>query len=128
METEVIKNNKVFYHKIGTNQSFDKIIYEDKTNPGYSHNIELYGDNDQYAILFTKKSTDDFALISVGNLIQSQNLTKSINFKPLIKDWIGKFDIVKTDKDKFYFLTNYKAPNFRLVLMNIDKFKYEYID
>ena len=79
-------------------------------------------------MLFTKKSTDDLALISVGNLIQSKNLTQPINFKPLITDWVGKFDIVKTDKNKFYFLTNYKAPNFRLVLMNIDKFKFEYID
>jgi len=49
--------NKIFYHKIGTLQSADKLIYEDKKNPLRFHGVGLTEDG-RFLILRISEGTD----------------------------------------------------------------------
>ena len=63
---------------------------------------------------------------------QGENLVKrpiegKLDFIPVINEWIGGFDYIYNDPitKKLYFQTNYKAPKFKVITLEIgdDNFK-----
>ena len=48
------ENHQVFYHKIGTAQSADTLVYEDPANPQRFHNVGA-SDDQRYAFLYVSE-------------------------------------------------------------------------
>ena len=105
----------VYFHKVGTPQSEDVLIYEDKENP------------QRFQGVFT---TEDqrFALLSIsergkgkkGNSLFYKDLSKNEEkFSPIVAE-IGddSFGVLDNVGDKFLIRTNRKAPNGRVVLVD----------
>ncbi len=101
--------HKVYYHKLGDPQSKDKLIYEDKDNP--LRNFYAYlTEDEQFLILTVTESTS-------GNSLYAAKLTsmKNIKFHEVAAGFDNDYNVVDNIKDELLLITNFNAPNQRLV-------------
>ena len=115
---ELISKNEfqtVYFHKVGTPQSEDVLIYEDNANPQRFQNVGTTED-ERFAIL----SISERGKGKKGNALfykdLSQNETK---FSALIPE-IGNdsYGVIDNVGDKFLIRTDRNAPNGRVVLVD----------
>jgi prolyl oligopeptidase len=104
---------KVYYHKIGTPQSADEMVYEDNEHPGRFNNVGLTDDQ-----RFEIRSQSDPAAGKKGNSLFFRDLSKGEkSFTPIIAE-IGddEYGLVDDVAGKFLIQTNHNAPNGKVVL------------
>lgn len=103
---------KVFYHKIGTAQSSDKLIYEDKEHPLRYVGAGLTED-ERFLILGIAEGTD-------GSEIKIKDLKNKTagNFITIVTGFKTNADVVDNVGDKILLRTNNEAPNYKLVLLD----------
>lgn len=117
--TELSGNNQfhsVYYHKLGDPQSKDKLIFEDKANPGYYHFGGVTEDN-KYFVLYQAPGTDGFATLY-------KDLEADKPFVTLFEGYKNKSNVIHSSGSKMLVLTDIDAPNYRLLevdLANPDK-------
>jgi prolyl oligopeptidase len=73
----------------------------------------------KYALLETRKDCDDLGLVAYAD-ISGNPLTGKVEFTPIIKEWIGGFNLMYNIGSIFYFKTNYKAPKSKVISINIE--------
>ena len=102
---------KIYYHRLGTAQSEDELIYEDKTKPEQFYQVETT-ENERFATMAVG------AKGARGNALFFRDLSKPgksfTAIVPEISD--DTFQAVDNVGDKFLVLTNRNAPNWRLAL------------
>lgn len=118
-ETEKLEYQKVFYHRVGTKQSDDVLIYQDKSQPVWMFDASVTNDG-KYLLLDIRKDCDDLGLLSYADLDQNVALDKEIVFTPLITEWLGGFSYVHNSGSKGYFKTNYKASRSRVLCIDFE--------
>jgi prolyl oligopeptidase len=106
---------KAYYHKLGTAQSEDELIYEDKENAQRFHNVDTTND-ERFAIL----RVSDRGKGKRGNSIYYRDLSKrEKSFTPIVSEITDdSYDVVDNVGDKFLIATNHGAPNGRVVLFD----------
>jgi len=112
------ENNKVYYHKLGTKQSEDKVIYEDSKHPFWSFGIDV-SDNGKIASLYTTESTS-------GNALKLKNLAKNGAWKDVDTSFSSDYSIIEyLDDNSVLVSTNNDAPKNRIIKIDIDNPKKE---
>ncbi len=112
------ENHQVYFHKVGTPQSADTVVYRDAAN-GQRFHILSTTEDERLAILEISergKGKD-------GNAVLVRNIAKGEReFTPVIPD-IGDstFSVVDNVGDELLVATNKDAPNTRLVLVDPKK-------
>ncbi|HRP89477.1 MAG TPA: prolyl oligopeptidase family serine peptidase [Edaphocola sp.] len=103
---------KVFFHKIGTPQSEDVLIYEDKEHPLRYVGAGLTED-ERFLVLSISEGTD-------GSEIKVKDLSKGsdLPFVTLVQGFSTNAEVVDNVGDKLLVNTNFEAPNYKLVLMD----------
>ena len=109
------ENHQVFYHKVGTPQSEDKLVYEDKANLQRFHGVGTT-DDERYAFL----TISDRGKGKKGNSLFYRDLSNADSkFMPLIAEiGDGSYGVVDNIGDKFLISTDHKAPNGRVFLFD----------
>ena len=105
----------VYFHKVGTPQSADVLIYEDKEHPQRFQGVGTTED-ERFAIL----SISERGKGKKGNAIFYKDLKAGdTKFSPIIAE-IGddSFGVIDNVGDKFLIRTNKNAPNGRVVLVD----------
>ena len=114
-KASVNEKHQVYFHKVGTTQAEDALVYQDPNNPQRFHMIETTED-ERFAILTISergKGKD-------GNALFVRDLSSGkAEFSPLVPT-IGDdtYGIVDNDGAKLIVQTNRKAPNWRVVLID----------
>ncbi len=109
------ENHQVWFHRVGTSQAEDMLVFEDAANPQRFH--QCFTDEDErYAFLTVSdrgKGFDGEALFYMD--IQAGDK----KFKPIIAE-VGKYsyDVVDVIDGHFLVETNDNAPNKKLILIN----------
>ncbi|MCU7695057.1 prolyl oligopeptidase family protein [Haoranjiania flava] len=100
---------KVFYHKIGTPQSADKLIYEDKEHPLRYVSAGLTEDK-RFLILGISEGTD-------GSEIKVKDLKdkNSKGFITVVKGFDTNADVIDNVGGRLLVQTNHGAPNYKVV-------------
>ena len=114
-KASINENHQVFFHRIGTPQSQDRLVYEDAANPQRFHTLQTTED-ERFAILTISergKGKDGNAL-HVCDL--SQGAPHFTPLVPTISD--DSFVVVDNVGDKLLVQTNCRAPNWRVVLVD----------
>jgi prolyl oligopeptidase len=106
-------NHWVYYHKLGTPQSQDKLIFKDEKNPGYYH-FGGVTEDDRYYILSQAPGTDGYATLY-------KDLEKDGPFVTLFEGYKNKSTVVHNIGTKFLVHTDIDAPNYRLIEVDITK-------
>jgi prolyl oligopeptidase len=106
----------VYFHKVGTPQSADVLVYEDKDHPQRFQNVGTTED-ERYAILTISERGKG----KKGNSLYYRNLKSNVaKFTPIIAE-IGddSFGVIDNVGDKLLVRTNKNAPNGRVVFIDL---------
>lgn len=114
--TEYSESNQyqqIFYHKLGTSQDQDELVMGDPNNPKR---------------MFFASMTEDkrFLLVSMseasnGNALSVKDMSKKgTKYVSLMKSFDYEFIAVDNVGDDLYVRTNYKAPRYRLVKIDMN--------
>ncbi len=98
-------NNKVYYHKVGTPQSEDTLVYEDPQNPDWGFGAEVTEDG-RYLIITVSKGTDAKYRIYYKPLQGEQS-----EFTTLIDNFENEYSFIGNKNAVFYFKTDRNTPN-----------------
>jgi prolyl oligopeptidase len=103
----------VWYHKLGTEQADDVLVYEDKEHPQRFHNLGVTEDQ-KYAILYVSERGKGLK----GNALFYRDLSKGeTTFKPIVADVTDdSFGVIDDVNGKFLIETDHEAPNHKVVL------------
>lgn len=105
----------VYFHKVGTPQSADLLIYEDKENPQRFQNVDT-SEDERFAVLTISERGKG----KKGNAVFYKDVSKGEDkFAPIVAE-IGDdtFGVIDNVGDKFLIRTNRNAPNGRVILVD----------
>lgn len=106
--TASTQHMKVFYHVLGTDQSKDKLVYQDPAHANYYFSAQTTDDG-HYLLIYISPGTS-------GSEIWWQDLSDPHGkLQLLFKGFSWEYTVLDNDGDKLIVLTNYEAPNYRIV-------------
>ena len=106
---------KLYYHRLGTEQTEDILIYERPDQKEWMFDADVTEDG-RYLIISVSKGTDPKNLVFYQDL-EDENAT----IKELVSDFIGNFSFVEYEGSLFWFRTDYNAPKGRLIGIDINQ-------
>ncbi len=105
-------NHAVYFHKLGTPQAQDRLLYSTPQNPKLLNGVGITDDG-RYAVLYSTpgSSTSDLSVVDL----------KSADWKPrkLVADFDHEWGVVGNVGSKFYLSTNKDAARSKLVTMDV---------
>jgi prolyl oligopeptidase len=110
----VSKFQKLYFHRLGTKQSDDELIHEQKDQPDWMFFAQV-SDDGRYLIISVARSTEP------KNLILYRDLAKKhaeATTDTLIGTWDASYQYLGNTKGVFYFLTDSDAPRYRIVAID----------
>ncbi len=105
------EGQKVYYHKLGTKQQDDKLVYENPENPKIGNYMSVTED-ERYAILYEYLGTHGTAM----KLLDRQN--PETGFKDIITSFDYDHSVIDNEGGALFLLTNQDAPLQRLVMVD----------
>ena len=108
---EVNESPKLMFHKIGTDQSEDYVVYENPDQPRWGWGISVIKDT-SIKILSISEGTDE------RNRLYIQ-LNTGEKFIPLIDELIGAYNFIDSKDGILWFYTTEGAPNGKIVNLEI---------
>jgi len=110
--------HKVYFHKIGTNQEQDLLIYSNNNYPLRNYATQVTED-EKFLVLYETESTS-------GNSVYIKNLNKpSSDFVLIAEGFDYDYGIIDHNEDYFYMITNENAPKQKLVRFKDNDFEKE---
>ena len=110
--SNVNEGHKIYYHRIGTPQSKDELIYMNPTCPQRFYSVEV---NEDETLMFLYESG-----AGAGNNLYVRDLRiGGSQFIPMTSDMDYTYGVVETLDDRILLLTNYKAPRWRVMEADI---------
>ena len=105
------EQQKVFYHKLGTKQSDDVLVYADPAHPlRYFHGWE--SDDSRWVFITSSEGTSGTELLCKRK--------GDRDFKVLFAGFDYDYDIVECENDNLYVITNDGAENYHLIAVNLN--------
>ena len=106
-------NAKIYYHKVGTPQSEDELIYEDKEHPGWGFGAQVTDDN-EYLIIYVTESTS-------GNALYYKRLgVKNSPIVKIVDNFDNDYSVIDHLNGKFIVRTNNEAPKYKLISIDVE--------
>ena len=115
------ENHQVFFHKLNTPQSADRLVYEDPKNLQRFHNVSTT-DDERFALL----SISDRGQGKDGNSLffidAKSGGSAQKTFVPVVAEVTNfSYGVVDNDGDRLLILTNEKAPNSKVIAFDTKK-------
>ncbi len=112
------ENHQVFFHRLNTPQSADRLVYEDPKNLQRFHIVSTT-DDERFALLSISdrgKGKDGNSLL----FIDAKSSQKT--FEPVVSEITNfSYNVIDNDGDRLLILTNEKAPNSKVVAFDTKK-------
>ncbi len=113
----VVKNQMLYYHRLGTAQRADRLVYQRPDHPdwGFSGGVTEDG---RYLIIGVSLGTDSrnrVYYLDLGNPSRPRITGRVV---PLLDDFDASYDFVGNRGPVFYFQTNLDAPRGRLIAID----------
>jgi prolyl oligopeptidase len=103
---------KLYYHKLGTPQAEDKLIYERPDQKEWMFSAGVTEDG-RYLIISVSRGTDP------KNLVFYQDLQVPSPIVELISEFEASYNFIDNDGETFWFTTDLDAPRGRVITINI---------
>lgn len=114
------RGQAVYYHRIGTPQSDDRLIYRRPDRPGWLFGAEVTDDG-RYAVITISEGTDSRNRVYYQDLRQPLEPRLDAPVTPLLDAFDASYSFVGNDGPVFYFRTDAGAPRGRLVAVDLRK-------
>ncbi|WP_235399141.1 prolyl oligopeptidase family serine peptidase [Sphingomonas sp. SRS2] len=106
-------NHQVYYHRIGTRQSEDRLLYATPARPRLNHSVETTQDG-RYALVTSSEGTDERYELTLFDLAEADPKPRK-----LVKGFVNEWALAGSIGSRFYFRTNLKAPRQRVVMVDV---------
>jgi prolyl oligopeptidase len=119
---ELTKKNeyhKVYYHKVGTDQSSDILVYENKDRAKRNFYASVTED-ERFLILYMSEGASGNNAFMVKDLAKEKS-----EFIPVVTDFIYRYSVIDNIGDKLLILTNHKSPRKKIILADPNNFSEE---
>ncbi|KAI1293285.1 hypothetical protein EDD11_008444 [Mortierella claussenii] len=127
-ETGANRNHRLLYHKIGTPQSDDVLVYLDAENPLYRF-VPQISDDGKYILMNIRKDSGPTCMLYIGDLEATGNVISSgYEWNKLVDNFDFRYVYLTNDNTVFYFRTNRDAPSSRVVKFDLAKPEEGFID
>ncbi|HEU5069133.1 MAG TPA: prolyl oligopeptidase family serine peptidase [Verrucomicrobiae bacterium] len=111
--TGVNKFQKLYLHKLGTDQSADELVYERKDQPDWGFGGDVTEDG-RYLIITVSEGTDP------KNRVLYRDLTRpGAPVVELLMDFDASYNFVGNDGPVFWFKTDLNAPRGRVIAVDV---------
>jgi len=105
---------KVYYHRVGDAQADDRLVYERPENPEWGFLPEV-SDDGRFLVITIFHGTDDRYQVAWKDLDAPAS-----EVQMLIEDFNHDFTFIGNRDRSFLFLTNFEAPKYRVVAVDLD--------
>jgi len=109
--SQINQNSRIFYHKLGTDQKNDKLIFFDPDNPKISAYASTTNDG-RFLMIYRSKGTYGRSL-----MVKDLNMPES-QFITIVDDYDSDIRIVDHIKGKLIAITDRKSPKKRVVIID----------
>lgn len=122
-ETTSNLNQKLFYHRLGTDQSEDVLVAEFPDNPKWMIGAEV-SDCGRYLVIATREGCDPVNRLYFTDLqALTQGITGLLPYVKVVDNFDAEYEYITNEGTVFTFKTNLKSPNYKLI--NIDFSDYQ---
>jgi prolyl oligopeptidase len=108
---------KLYYHRLGTTQAEDLLIYERKDQPKWGYNADVTDDG-RYAVISVWEGSADKNAVFYVDLKPGVGKGKVIELLPKFD---GQYGFIDNDGPVFYFQANTSAPRGRVIAVDTRK-------
>ncbi len=106
--------HRVYFHRLGTTQEEDVLIYSRPDEQDYGFNPHVTDDG-RFLLLDIWQGTD------IRNRIYITDLQANDGLNPLFDDFDAQYRFIANDGSTFYFYTNLNAPNGRVIAVDLTR-------
>jgi prolyl oligopeptidase len=110
------KNQAVYFHRIGTPQSQDELVYSTPNDPELGHSAQVTHDG-RWVVVTTSKGTDSRYAVHILPLRKDRKWQA----KTLIGGLDHAWNLIDGMGDALYFVTNKDAPRMKVVRVDLKK-------
>ncbi len=108
------KNQAIYFHRIGTPQVQDQLVYSTPSDPELGHSAQVTHDN-RWIVITTSRGTDSRYALHLIPLGKNRKWQPRTLVAGLENDW----RLVEGLGDTLYFVTNKDAPKLKVVKVNV---------
>lgn len=109
------KNQSVYFHKLGTAQADDKLVFATPDHPDYGHGATISEDGN-WLVITSSIGTDDRYEVTLIDLKKPGSAPRK-----LISGFTDNYSYVGNVGTNFYFATNDGAPKLKVVAIDVAK-------
>ena len=109
----VTKDPKIFFHRLGTAQEQDRLVYERPDKPDWGLGASLSGDG-RYLLVYQFEGTEPKNRIFVKDLKHPGS-----KFKPLFNGFDASYSIIAAEGDRLFVQTTKDAPRGRMISVDL---------
>ena len=113
--TGVNKFQKVFFHKLGTSQDADTLVYERKDQPDWGLTADVTEDG-RFLLIYQSEGTKPENRIFVKDLSRP-----GATIQPFLDKFDADYNVVGNDAERFYVMTDKDAPRRRIVGIDLGR-------
>ncbi len=106
------RDNAVWYHRLGTDQSADELIYETPRHPSWNHSAEVTDDG-LWLVITSSEGTDPRYEITVIDLSDPKRKARK-----LVRGMENEWRLIGSIGSRMWFVTDKDAPRARLVTLD----------
>jgi len=106
-------NMQVYFHKVGTDQSDDELVFEKQDQPEWTFGNSVTDDG--HWLVVTSSTGTDFR-----NRVFVKNLKAESEFVTIVDDFNVGYSLLGNEGARLYFLTTDDAPNRRIIAVDMD--------
>ncbi len=110
----------VWFHRIGTPQSADELVYATPGEPDLGHSAEVTHDN-RWALITTARGTDNKYAIHAIRLGKGKAKAKGWQARTLVGGLDHSWELIEGMGDTLWFVTNKDAPRLKVVKADLAK-------
>jgi prolyl oligopeptidase len=107
-------NQTLYFHKIGTPQSVDEVVYATPDRPELGHSAQVTQDG-KWVLLTSSQGTDEKYELNVIPLSKKRAWT----VQPLVTGLEHEWQLIDGVGSKLWFVTNKDAPKLKVVLVDL---------
>ncbi|HYS59317.1 MAG TPA: prolyl oligopeptidase family serine peptidase, partial [Gemmatimonadales bacterium] len=115
--TDVNRFQRLYYHRLGTDQAQDVLVYERPDQPDWGMNAEVTDDG-RYAVLTVWLGTDRRNRVYYRDLKDPRHPRITGEVVRLLDDFDASYAFVGNDGPVFYFLTDLDAPRKHVIAID----------
>ncbi|KAH9950170.1 prolyl oligopeptidase [Amylocystis lapponica] len=117
-ETDSDLNAMVYYHRVGTTQSDDVLVYKDEEHPEWMWGTEVSEVDGRYLFLSVARDSSRKNALWVADL-DKDTIGPNMRWDKLVDDFDSAWTYIANDGTKFYLLTDEGAPQYKLVTVDL---------